>query len=293
MPNRRISGGDIINEISVEGDVEIPTSYKEYAKLIKDLDASVQVGGVDPGDHYDRGTLLEDILRDILDPVLNPTLTPPSASIQSSISTLLESGSESYANLTIIFNRGSISPAYGTSGYRSGPASNYILNGNSKETNQFLVTVSESISMFNAKVLYESGEQPKDSEGNDYSESLPAGQVSSSIIFEFAPAIWANTQNIASVSKLPLVSRSKGSIIFDFPAQTVTNSETFDIPSSWTVNSVEVLNTLSGKYEDCSFEFSTSTVQHNDAAGDPINYIRYRDNRGYAADGRTIKVTWT
>lgn len=39
MPNRRISGGDIINEISVEGDVEIPTRL-EISKVGSSTDTA-------------------------------------------------------------------------------------------------------------------------------------------------------------------------------------------------------------------------------------------------------------
>lgn len=322
MPiNRRINDGELINEISIDGDVEIPKSFNDgnYEHLTHkpsingheligdklsdqdlgieilkaDLTASRTVGGVSSGDQYAQGTTLEQVIRDILNPVDYPTLTNPSMSINSSIPALQEAGTVTQATLTIIFNRGSINPAYGTSGYRAGPAYEYYINGTGKLTNQFLVDVSPSSASFNGKVNYLEGEQPLDSEGNDYSTPLPAGNVTKSFNFEFAPAIWATNPSISTVSKQPLISRSTGQIIFDFPAQTSTNPEIFDIPTAWTVISIEVYNDLLSRFEDCSFEFDQSTIMHDDASGNPVNYIRYRDNRGYAADTRRIRVRWS
>lgn len=266
------------------------------AKLKNDMTATKAVGGVSVGKTWAKDTELETILRDIISPVLYPTLTNPSASLSRSPSTtLLETGSTLAVTFTVNLNRGSISPAYGTSGYRSGTANGYSLNGGEKQdSSRFSVTVSESNKSFYGTVYYDEGEQPKDSAGQNYNSPLPAGSVNSATAnYEFVNAIWSNASDITNIAKEALVSKSTGSKTFVFPAQTVTNVETFDIPASWNVTAVEVLNTLSGKYEDCSGEFTVSDTTHNDAGGNSINYKRYSDNRGYSADSRTIRVSWS
>lgn len=295
MPNRRVSDGEVVvNEGAIEGEVAIPSGYKEYAKLIKDLDASVQVGGIDPGDHYDTGTLLEKILRDMIDPTLTPTLTNPSVTVNTETLTLLESGTSVQTAITANFNRGSINPAYGTSGYRSGPVTGYSINGsNPSSTHSWSRLVDQSHNSFTITASYEAGEQPKDEDGNDYDHPLPAGSVSTTLNFTFENAIWANINQINSIDKQPLVPRSQSSISFTFPPQTELNPALFDIPNAWTVTAIEVLNQISGKYEDCEREFSTAEVTHEDAGGNVLRYTRYRDNRGYKSDSRTIRVSWT
>ena len=311
--NRRIAGGEIINEASVEGEVNIPKSYYnriainghelvgdmsssddlDIEVLKNDLTASRTVGGVNSGASYSQGTMLEKILRDILNPLDFPVLTNPSMTIRSNIPTLQESGTVTSATLTIIFSRGSISPAYGTSGYRAGEATGYLIDsGTQQASNTFILTVSSTNATHTGRTYYSAGEQPLDSEGNPYNDPLSAGSVTSSIIFEFADVLWATIPEANTVSKQALLSRNVGTTTFTFPAQTVANPNKFDVPANWNVTSIEVFNEMSSKYEDCAREFSTSNVTHEDAGGNTVNYIRYTDNRGYASDSRKIKITW-
>ena len=265
----------------------------EIEVLKENLTATRTVGGVTSGDEYEQGVMLEQILRDILNPLDYPTLTDPSASIQSSIATLLETGDSKQATLTVNFNRGSINPAYGTSGYRSGIATEYTLKGISQSTNQFTQIISEQNKDFTAIVSYAEGEQPVDSKGNVYDSPLPAGSViSSQLKYEFVDALWASTVTSGTVTKQALLSKSVGEKIFDFPPQTASAPEIFDVPASWTIRKIEVYNDLTSRYEDCSSEFTMSATAHENAGGEEVNYNRYTDNRGYAADSRRIKITW-
>lgn len=316
-------GGHIDDGGNIGGNVELPAVVREkdYEKLDNlpqinnktlidnmsssedlgieilksDLTSSRNVGGVSVGDQYKQGTLLEQVLRDILNPMDNPVLTPPSAMVRSDINLLQESGTDTTALFTVIFSRGSINPAYGTDGYRSGEAESYSFNGGDAQTeNTFNATVNANHKDFYGTVAYAAGEQPKNSKGEDYDEPLAAGSVTSpTISFEFVDAIWASTVTSGVATKQALLSKSVGQKVFDFPAQTATAVELFDIPSSWTVRSIEVWNELTSRYESCADEFDTSNVTHENAAGEAVNYLRYADNRGYAADGRRIKVTWS
>ena len=287
-------------------DSENPGTYKWDAvsvqaggsgsgSLQKAITASIDVGGIKTGDAFAIGTDYDDMWQNLLDPIKYPTLTAPSASIAGG-TTLLETGSSVSRTITVTFNRGSINPAYGTSGYRSGAAADYSLNnGTAQAENTFIETISESNKTFKAKVNYAAGEQPKDSKGNNYDNPLPAGYVeTSTLTYKFDNPIWANTSSISTVAKLSLLDHtSTKQKDMNFPAQTVANPEIFDIPASWTVTAVQVKNDLSGQYEDCSSEFTVTNTTHNDAGGTSVAYKRYTDNRGYNAGARTIRVKWS
>ncbi len=262
--------------------------------LVQDLLTSVQIGGVDSGITYDKGTLLEKIFRDMLSPLLYPTLTNPSLTLQPGGTTLLEKGTSKMETITAIFDRGSISPAYGTSGYRSGEVQSYkINNGNVQVSNVFEVALDQLHNTFTGTATYAEGEQPKDSVGNDYDSPLPAGSVDSSVLtYEFVNAIWSNEVDPTVIAKCPLVSITAKQKIFEFPACSIANPEVFDIPSSWNVIAVEVKNDLNELFEDCSVEFATSDVIHSDAGGSSVAYTRYSCNLGYDMGPRTIRVKW-
>lgn len=265
------------------------------AELEAALDITRTVGGITSGDHYNAGTKLEQIFRDMLNPTDYPTLTNPSASLSATGAKLLEKGATLSTTFTVTFNRGSINPAYGTSGYRSGAATDYALNGGTAQAeNTFSVTVDETVTSYQATVNYAAGEQPKDSTGHDYSSPLAAGSVTSNTVsYEFVNAIWANTANISTVAKLSLVSKSAKQKDFNFPAQTVANPEVFDIPASWTVTAVQVKNDLSGAWEDAAAQFTVTDTTHDDAAGTSTAYKRYTFNLGYATGARSVRVKWS
>lgn len=265
------------------------------SELSEDMTAAIAVGGITAGTTYEEGTSLETIFRDMLEPTLYPTFTAPSATLSGSGSKLLEAGSTLNATLTATFNRGSINPAYGTSGYRSGAATGYILNGGTEQSgNTWSEVVTASNRSFSASVKYAEGDQPKDSKGNDYGSPLPAGSVNTGTVsYEFVDAMYANTSNIGTIAKLSLVSKSTKQRDMNFPAQTVVNPEVFDIPASWTVTAVQVKNDLSGQYEDASSQFTVTDVTHDNAGGVSTAYKRYTFSLGIATGARSVRVKWS
>lgn len=263
-------------------------------KLKEDLTASITVGGIPTGTTYTKGTKIEDILVNLLNPVLFPTLTAPSGSLAGTGNKLLKSGSTISVTLTATLNRGSINPAYGTSGYRAGEASGYSLNGGTAQTsNKWTQTVSASNNSFQAVINYNAGEQPLDSVGNDYSNPLPAGSVTTNTVkYDFVDPIWANTASILAIDELALVAKSTKQKDLVFPDQTVANPEVFDIPASWNVTAVEVKNDLSGAFEDALDQFDVTDVTHDDAAGNAVDYKRYTFALGFDTGERTVRVKW-
>lgn len=274
---------------------EATTQSDSSNKITAELEVTESAGGIQEGTVYPEGTAFETLWRNLLNPTKYPSFTAPSATIESSIDLLLETGTSTTTTITATFNRGSITPAYGTNGYRSGAATDYSLNGGSAQAGGTFtdVAVDGLHNQFQVAVDYSEGEQPKDSTGANYSSPLPAGSVNSNTIeFEFVNATWSNTAAIGTIAKNALVSHSVGEKVFIFPAATVTNPEVFDIPHAWTVTHIEVLNTMSGQWVDCAREFTTSSTTHDDASGTATSYDRYICNLGYNMGTRQIRVKW-
>lgn len=287
----QINGVELIGNKSPE-DLQLPDTKPV---LTKNLTTSIALGGVAAGTTFTKDTNLEDVIDALVNPVLYPSFTAPSANISATGAKLLETGATLDTVMTITFNRGTINPAYGTDGYRAGVAEGYKLNnGEVQSGNTFNVRVSSAQLTYKGTVNYAQGEQPKDSRGNDYDNPLPSGSINTNTItYEFVDALWANTGSIGTISKQSLVSKSTKLKRFDFPAQTVANPEVFDVPASWTITAVEVLNTLSNQWEDCSGEFNVTDTVHTDASGAEVAYKRYTDNRGYNAGARSVRIKWS
>ena len=265
------------------------------AELSDDLTTAISVGGIEAGTEYAKDTPLETVIRDMLEPTLYPTLTNPSASMTATGAKLLEKGATLNTTFTLTLNRGSINPQYtAESSYRSGSATSYTLDGTSQAGNTFSITVTEAKKSYQGSVAYGAGVQPKDSKGNNYNSPLPAGSVNTNTInYEFVDALWANTSSIATVAKLALVSKSAKQKDFAFPAQTVANPETFDVPASWSVTAILVKNDLSGLYEDALSQFTVTDISHNDASGTSVAYKRYTFNLGYDTGARSVRLKWS
>ena len=263
------------------------------SELTNDINVTKEVGGASIGEKYAKGTSIEDVLRDILNPVENPVLTPPSATLCIRGGTVFEKGASVPAVIDFFFNRGSIKPDYGTSGYRSGEATSYILNGTEQTSPSFNVTISETNNSFSGFVKYAAGEQPKNSAGEDFDSPLPAGQVPTNTeSYEFVDALWSNSANNSVIAKDPLISMGKKLKQWTFTPQTAASPGIFDVPASWNVTAVEIKNDLSGAWENIAAEYDVTDVVHQDAAGRDVNYKRYTNNLGYAVGTRNIRITW-
>lgn len=125
--------------------------------------------------------------EEVDDGVKYPKLTAPSFSVILNKTT--GTAGEAFSTTgKMVFDRGFISPAYGTSGYRAGLPISYTVGDQVKTTSDLEVPIeitidslAEGNTVYQFKVNYSAGEQPKDSEGNNYGSALSAGVLTKSI----------------------------------------------------------------------------------------------------------------
>jgi len=248
-----------------------------------------KVGGIEAGSTFENKSQNE-MWMNLLYPELFPTLTNPSHSFTMSVTGLREVGTIlTNINFNASFNRGSINPDYGTSGFRAGLPNEYIYTGeglsnvlstdlsNSNSITDYEVVLGSQ--SWTCRVAYNEGEQPLSSLGNNYNSPLSAGQTSTitRTITGVYP-IFATIDNIDEKSKLPL--QSHGSIItVSMVAEDGINKQSIDIPEAWgTIAELKQYNTLSGNWDTISLaSFDVSDIV-KDINGYNINYKTYTHN---------------
>ena len=139
------------------------------------------------------GKTFPEMMNLMLYPTLYPTLSNPFLqSVNLSLSGFQIIGTQvAVGNLTLscTFNRGSINPAYGTNGFRSGdpntynytsPSSAFVTSVSSTSlsntvANTAIYTVASGTNSFSVSVTYDTGPQPLDSAGVNFDNPLGGG----------------------------------------------------------------------------------------------------------------------
>lgn len=247
----------------------------------------IEVGGIGIGQ-----TFLDKSFKEMWDQLLYPelfgTLTPPSSTFSSTITGFREVGENINITFSSTFNRGSINPQYESeSQFRSGVATqfNYTGTGLSNHPNNEPRTVNDYTVLINGQswtgsVSYESGVQPKGSNGTNFNSPLPAGTTSTiTITITGVYPIFATTTSFTP-SKLAL--RAHGSTFeTTLVAETGSSKQFIEVPVEYgTLSDIRQYSDLSGNWETVTggaSTFTESTVT-NDVQGNTINYRRYTHN---------------
>ncbi len=199
-------------------------------------------------------------------PTLYPTFTNPYNSFIDTADNLQEIGDSINISFTASFNRGSISPEYGTNGFRSGNVNTYHYTGTglpasviessaSNDQNITNYSVLRGSQSWSSRVSYDAGEQPLDSEGGNYDSPYPQGTTTyQTVSFEGVWPLFGTTVNITTYTQQPLVSMLSGNQIeFDMVPETDIDRQTFEIAEGWILSrpilSVETFNPFSGIWE--------------------------------------------
>ena len=239
----------------------------------------------------------------MLYPELDPTLTAPSNTFTISPSGLREIGEVlSTVTLSATFSKGSISPAYGTTGFRSGDPNTYVYTGTGT-SNTSTTDLSDSINVTNytvgiganswtGAVSYNAVPQPLTSKGNDYDSPLSAGTtpaITRTITGVYPP--FATTSAIGTLTKQSLQVMTTY-IQVSMVAETGNgDKQTIDIPDNWSsIQGLQQFNTLSGTWDSISLLSFTTSATTQTIQGNTVNYTKYTYN-GSTIGARQLRFT--
>ena len=187
-----------LRSISGSGDTVVTTSDSEIIIFSQFTGATgqpiytgatpsnIDAGGMVSGTTL-TGKTLSELIEDIATTVYNPTLVAPSNLFTDDQTATKEVGiTLGTINFTATFDRGLITPPYGTSGFRSGSGNTYNYTGTDLPASvaSTLATDLQTINNYvilagantwTSSVTHDIGEQPKDSAGGNYDSPYPAG----------------------------------------------------------------------------------------------------------------------
>ena len=263
--------------------------------------------GNSPFDNISSGTTFpspgksfQEMMDLMLYPELFPSLTNPSqTNFTLSPSGFREIG-EQFAiggiTLSSTFSRGSINPAYGTNGFRSGLPNAYIYTGpgsvptpqsstsltNSTATTA-VYTIVQGAQSWTSRVAYDAGQQPLSSTGNNFNSPLPAGQTNNNLTRTITGVypVFATTVNISTLTKQGLQSMTS-----NITVDVVTESggggakQTIDIPQAFsTITGLQQFNTLSNVFDNINLAtFTVTSITKTIQGVSNIPYDRYTHN---------------
>jgi hypothetical protein len=280
--------------ISPEGVVSLQVETGGGDVTYENEDATtVTVGGIPAGTTFSPAKTLQEVITMMLYQELFPTLTAPSSGFTLTQQGLQEIGNTISLSFGATFSRGSISPAYGTSGLRSGPSNTFNYTGTGL-SNKALVSTSDSNTVasytvtagaqsWTGSVSYDAGEQPLSNFGNNYQTPLAAGTTSTvtRTITGVLPS-YATTVDITTLNKQALVANGTA-IVVDLVAESGSDKQIVEIPNLWGNTTVlEQFNTLNNTYEAVSLaSFTLANITKT------INSIS-QNYRQYTHNGATI-----
>jgi hypothetical protein len=248
----------------------------------------ISVGGITAGSTFDELTFPQ-MMDLMLYPELFPTLTNPSNTFSLTQAGLQEIGATINLNFSATFSRGTISPAYGTSGYRSGLPSQYGYTGTGLTSNpSSALTDSQSVTGYTvvsgaqswtSSVTYLGGEQPLSSKGNNYSTPLAPGTTGSTTrtITGVYPT-YATTASISTMTAQTLLahgSQKDTSMV----AESGGDKQSVEFPTVWgTITILQQYNTLSSTWDAINLATFTVTTINKTINGATVEYKKYTHN---------------
>jgi hypothetical protein len=274
----------------------------------------IAVGGIAIGETFDAQTITEMFDR-LLYPTLYPAFVAPSMSsftvlVDSSSVAIWEIGDVVDLDFTANFSRGSITPAYTTNGYRSGPANTYTYTGtglpgtpvsSTSSTDNQSVTGYTIISGNNTWSVYTShdiGQQPKDSKGVNYDSPYAAGAVSAinrTLVGTYP--FFANTVAIGTQTKMALQALTTTTVTVSFVAEDGSTKQKLEVPEAFfaALTQVEQFSTVSQTWEviqNGTTTFTKSSVYTIAVQGSNINYFSFTHN-GATVGARQVRFTFS
>lgn len=279
----------------------------KYKSALADNIATVNdLGGIPAGTTVAKlkNKTFSQLFDELIFPTINPTFENPTATLSlkstSTTPTIQEVGTIGdsvpvAASFNMGYNPGAIKIAGVKKQDRGGGLKSnesFIYINNAPASQEFPTEIPDGSIIYKYRAAYDQGPQPLDSKGNKYQAPLPAGTVdSTSVIIYGVYPYFANNDNNAVFSKLRLTIYNNISAV-KFKAEG-PSKHTFKLPLKYILTKVELLNTLSGKYEDYGIDKFTKTTENIDVQGKQVEYAVYtRNDAGFNGES-TFNITFT
>ena len=279
----------------------------KYKSALADGIATVNaLGGIPAGTTVAqlKNKTFSQLFDELIFPTVVPTFEGPTASLSlksvSTTPTVQEVGTTGAsvpvaASFTTSYNPGAIKIAGVKKQNRGGDLKSnesYIYINNTPSNKKFPTEIPEGTTIYRYRASYAQGPQPLDSKGNNYQTPLPAGEVySGPIVITGVYPYFANKDNNAVFAKLPLTIFNNISPV-KFKAEG-PNKHAFKLPAKYTLTKVELLNTLSGKYENYGIDKFTKTTENIEVQGKQVSYTVYtRNDAGFNGES-TFNITFS
>lgn len=308
------SGG--VSAVSIEGTtlkitmvdgssktVDLAEILKYKSALADDIATVNALGGIPAGTTVAqlKNKTFSQLFDELIFPTVNPTFENPTAFLSlNRISTIQEVGTTGAsvpvaASFNTTYNPGAIKIAGVKKQDRGGalkPNESFIYINNAPNSREFPTEIPEGSIIYRYRAAYAQGPQPLDSKGNNYRTPLPAGTVDSApITINGVYPYFTNKDNNEAFAKLALTTFNTLSAV-KFKAEG-PNKHTFKLPVKYTLTKVELLNTLSGKYENYGIDKFTKTTENIEVQGKQVSYAVYtRNDAGFNGES-TFNITFS
>lgn len=248
-----------------------------------------------------EGRTVEELLMMMLYGVVNPTFTEPTLSIAISEESLpLIIGRPTVLKGTLTFDRGTIHPAYGTSGYRAGAPIRYMINeyvfDSTAGSYDFEIpfTPTDLQIRLSYQVAYAEGEQPINSAGQPFGAPYPAGTITQTLQLQAAYAMYnADTEEVPFTWFIADDGQGYAST---FASEGSGKQQTFAISDKVTVVGIKAYDVmtqqwtwLGGQTAAASLTHFDTTIIKGDSLGETNDYVLYTHNQP-ASGERELRI---
>lgn len=310
------SYSDGVSAVSIEGTtlkitmvdgssktVDLAEILKYKSALADDIATVNALGGIPAGTTVAqlKNKTFSQLFDELIFPTVNPTFENPIAFLSlMSIYTIQEVGTTGAsvpvaASFNTVYNPGAIKIAGVKKQNRGGDLKSnesFIYINNDPAIKEFPTEIPEGSIIYKYRAAYAQGPQPLDSKGNNYQTPLPAGTVDSApITINGVYPYFTNKDNNEAFAKLALTTSNTLKAV-KFKAEG-PNKHTFKLPVKYTLTRVELLNTLSGKYENYGTDKFTKTTENIEVQGKQVKYAVYtRNDAGFNGES-TFNITFS
>lgn len=308
------SGG--VSAVSIEGTtlkitmvdgssktVDLAEILKYKSALSDDIATVNALGGIPAGTTVAqlKNKTFSQLFDKLIFPTVNPTFENPTAYLSlNRILTIQEVGTTGAsvpvaASFDTVYNPGAIKIAGVKKQNRGGDLKSnesFIYINSDPANKEFPTEIPEGRIIYKYRAAYAQGPQPLDSKGNNYQAPLPAGTVDSApIIIDGVYPYFTNKDTNEVFGKLALTTSNTLRDV-KFKAEG-PKKHIFKLPVKYTLTKIELLNTLSGKYEDYGIDKFTKTTENIEVQGKQVEYAVYtRSYAGFNGES-TFNITFS